>query len=76
MNYDLRLLRRDGALVCLIRTEQWNDHRARGIVDGMRLIPFDRFEIWRDDVLLLSRERYGEVGDEMQAVEGGQGQGR
>jgi hypothetical protein len=53
--YDMRLLRRDGSLMCLIRSTCDSDERARIMVEGMRPIPFARLEIWRDGALILAR---------------------
>ena len=53
--YELRLLRQDGSLMCLIRSGAWNEYQARCVVKGMQHIPFARLEVWRGDRLIQAR---------------------
>ena len=53
-SYELRLLRQDGSLICLIRSGAWNEYQARNVVKGMQCVPFARLEVWRDDTLILA----------------------
>jgi hypothetical protein len=52
--YELRLLRQDGSLMCLIRSGAWSEYQARRVVKGMQQVPFARLEVWRDDSLILA----------------------
>ena len=53
-SYELRLLRKDGSLMCLIRSGAWSACQARLVVKGMQSLRFARLEIWRDDSLILA----------------------
>jgi hypothetical protein len=53
--YDVRLLRQDGSLMCLIQSGCRSDDHAEVLLQGMRHIPFARAEIWRDGALIMSR---------------------
>ena len=59
--YDLRLLRRDGSLICLIRTQAWSDSHARAVVEAVKCVAYERLEIWRGDALVLCGSRFPTV---------------